>query len=128
MVFRFHIRTDRSRQRDDKRNRHKRFLSQKKRVPKRTKATFLGNQAEEIRVADERRQARKMYHLFRNLDNKSENLLGTNLSIEGNQITDTAVRLQRGAEHFRELLRDPPNEPVQPRDTAEQPLASVGTT
>ena len=97
-----------------------------KRALKKDKGTFLENQAEEIHVADETEQTRKMYHFIRSLDNKSKSLPGTIHSKEGNSIT--AEKLYRWAEHFKELLSRPLVDPVQPRHCAEQPLARVVTT
>ena len=96
-----------------------------KKGSKKDKSTFL---AGEKREADETEQTRKMYHLTGSLDNKSKNLTGTILSREGKPITATAETLNIWAEHFKELPNCPPVETVQPRESAEQPLATVGTT
>ena len=69
-----------------------------------------------------------MYHLIKSLDNKSKSLPRTILNKEENPITATAETLDRWAEHFKELLNRPTEEPVQSRHSATQSLATIGTT
>ena len=79
-------------------------------------------------VAHATGQRHKIYHLIKNLDNKSENLQGTIFCSERNPIAATAQTPNRWAEHLKDLLNRPLVDPVQPRHSAEQPLATVGTT
>ena len=104
------------------------LCQEKKRALEKDKGTFVENLAEEIRVADETGHTLKMYHLIRSLNNKSKSLSGTTFSKERNPITAIAETLDRWAELFIELLKRLPVEPVQPRHSAEQLFATVGTT
>ena len=106
--------------------RYKKHLPRNNRGSKKDKGTFLENQAEELCVITG--QTLKMYYLLRSLDKKSKSLLGTIFSKKANPITATAETLDRWAEHFEELLIYAPVESVQPRHSAEQPLATVRTT
>ena len=69
-----------------------------------------------------------MYHLIRSLENKPRSLPATIFRSEGNPITARAETMDRWTEHFKELLNCPPDEPVLPRHTPEQPVSTVGAT